>query len=90
MIDGGVVTVERSMATGAPGVYAGGDMVPSDRNATVAIGHGKKAARHIDAYLRGVTLQRQPKHEIATPDKMNSWYYSDAPDRSHPYSKRCD
>jgi 2-oxoacid:acceptor oxidoreductase delta subunit (pyruvate/2-ketoisovalerate family) len=54
-------------------------MVPSDRNATVAIGHGKKAARHIDAYLRGVTLTRAPKHEIASHDKMNAWYYSDAP-----------
>jgi len=78
-IDGGVVKVDRSMATGVPGIFAGGDMVPSDRNATVAIGHGKKAARQIDAYLRGVTLTRTPKHEIATPEKMNTWYYSDAP-----------
>jgi NADPH-dependent glutamate synthase beta subunit-like oxidoreductase len=33
------------MATGVPAVFAGGDRVPSDCNATVAIGHGKKAAR---------------------------------------------
>jgi 2-oxoacid:acceptor oxidoreductase delta subunit (pyruvate/2-ketoisovalerate family) len=78
-IEGGMVKVDRGMATGVPGVFAGGDMVPSDRNATVAIGHGKKAARHIDAYLRGVTLTRAPKHEIASHDKMNAWYYSDAP-----------
>lgn len=75
----GVLKVERNMATGCAGIFAGGDMVPSDRNATVAIGHGKKAARHIDAFLRGETLGRLPKREIATPDKMNTWYYSDAP-----------
>ena len=75
----GLVAVERTMATGSAGIFAGGDMVPADRNATVAIGHGKKAARNIDAFLRGETLSRQPKHEIATADKMNTWYYSDAP-----------
>jgi len=80
----GVVKVERSMATGCAAIFAGGDMVPSDRNATVAIGHGKKAARHIDAFLRGETLHRPPKHEIATFDKMNTWYYSDAPRSMRP------
>jgi hypothetical protein len=33
------------MMTGHPGIFAGGDMVPAERNVTVAIGHGKKAAR---------------------------------------------
>ena len=80
----GMLQVDRNMATGCPGVFAGGDMVPADRNATVAIGHGKKAARSIDAYLRGVTLSRRPKHELATADKMNTWYYSDAPRAMRP------
>ena len=75
----GLLQVDRGMATGCPGIFAGGDMVPADRNATVAIGHGKKAARHIDAFLRGATVGRQPKHELATADRMNTWYYSDAP-----------
>jgi NADPH-dependent glutamate synthase beta subunit-like oxidoreductase len=78
-IANGLVKVGRTMATGCAGVFAGGDMVPADRNATVAIGHGKKAARHLDALLRGETLRRQPKHELATSDMMNTWYYSDAP-----------
>jgi formate dehydrogenase (NADP+) beta subunit len=26
-------------------VFAGGDMVPSDRTVTIGVGHGKKAAR---------------------------------------------
>ena len=48
------------MMTGHAGIFAGGDMVPADRNVTVAIGHGKKAARHIDAWLRGEYLCRRP------------------------------
>ena len=48
----GTVVVSTSLQTGAPGVFAGGDMVPSERTVTVGVGHGKKAARHIDAWLR--------------------------------------
>ena len=54
-------------------------MVPSQRTVTHAIGHGKKAARHIDAYLNGTEVEYQAKHEIASFDKLNTWYYSDAP-----------
>ncbi len=49
----GVVQVGPDLMTGHPGIFAGGDMVPAERTVTVAIGHGKKAARSIDAYLRG-------------------------------------
>jgi len=75
----GLVEVDRNLATGAAGIWAGGDIVPADRNATVAIGHGKKAARQIDAWLRGETLRRPAKHELASAELMNTWYYSDAP-----------
>ena len=47
--------------TGAPGVFAGGDAVPSERTVTVGVGHGKKAARSIDAYLRGETFAARPE-----------------------------
>jgi 2-oxoacid:acceptor oxidoreductase delta subunit (pyruvate/2-ketoisovalerate family) len=59
-------------------------MVPSERTVTVAIGHGKKAARHIDAWLRGTRYDAPPKHELATFDKLNTWYYSDAPKTVRP------
>jgi Pyruvate/2-oxoacid:ferredoxin oxidoreductase delta subunit len=72
------------MMTGHPGIFAGGDMVPAERNVTVAIGHGKKAARHIDAWLRGTTWQTPPKNELASFDKLNPWYYSDAPKTVRP------
>ena len=47
-----------SMMTGHPGMFAGGDMVPAERTVTVAVGHGKKAARYIDAWLRGRDLRQ--------------------------------
>ena len=80
----GTVQVGPNMMTGYPGIFAGGDMVPSERTVTVGVGHGKKAARHIDAWLRDVQYTPAPKHEVATFDKLNSWYYSDAPKTVRP------
>ena len=80
----GVVQVGGNMMTGFAGVFAGGDMVPSERTVTVAIGHGKKAARHIDSWLRGENYAAPPKHEIASFDKLNTWYYEDAPKTVRP------
>jgi NADPH-dependent glutamate synthase beta subunit-like oxidoreductase len=83
-IDKGTVQVGRSMMTGHPGIFAGGDMVPAERTVTVAIGHGKKAARNIDAWLRGEAFAPPPKNEVATFDKLNTWYYADAPKTVQP------
>jgi 2-oxoacid:acceptor oxidoreductase delta subunit (pyruvate/2-ketoisovalerate family) len=83
-IDHGVVQVNKHMMNGCKGVFAGGDMVPAERTVTVAIGHGKKAARNIDAYLRGTVYDPPQKHEIATFDRLNTWYYSDAPKTVQP------
>jgi len=80
----GAVRVGPNMMTGHPGTFAGGDMVPSERTVTVAVGHGKKAARHIDAWLKGATYSKPPAHEAATFDKLNTWYYSDAPKTVRP------
>ncbi|MBL8344808.1 MAG: NAD(P)-binding protein [Rubrivivax sp.] len=84
----GVVRVDpATMMTGRAGLFAGGDMVPAERNVTVAVGHGKKAARHIDAWLRGAavaTVVAEPKHAPATFERLNPWYYSDAPKTMRP------
>jgi NADPH-dependent glutamate synthase beta subunit-like oxidoreductase len=80
----GVVKVGADMMTGHPGIFAGGDMVPGERTVTVGIGHGKLAARHIDAWLRGTTWVHPESHELATYDKLNTWYYSDAPKSRQP------
>ncbi|OGB01763.1 MAG: glutamate synthase [Burkholderiales bacterium RIFCSPHIGHO2_12_FULL_69_20] len=82
--DGVVQVNPATMMTGHPGLFAGGDMVPAERNVTVAVGHGKKAARHIDAWLRGTPLPATPKHAIASFDRLNTWYYSDAPKTVRP------
>lgn len=83
-VQDGVVQVNTRMMTGHDGIFAGGDMVPADRNVTVAIGHGKKAARNIDAWLRGATYEPAPKSEVASFDLLNTWYYSDAPKTVRP------
>ena len=80
----GVVKVDDNLMTGYAGIFAGGDMVPTERNITVAVGHGKKAARHIDAWLRGTTYVAAPKHQVATFERLNTWYYSDAPKTVRP------
>jgi 2-oxoacid:acceptor oxidoreductase delta subunit (pyruvate/2-ketoisovalerate family) len=60
-------------------VFAGGDMVPAERSVTVGIGHGKAAARNIDAWLNRVTVLPEPQLPPAEFDQLNPWYYSDAP-----------
>jgi 2-oxoacid:acceptor oxidoreductase delta subunit (pyruvate/2-ketoisovalerate family) len=83
-IKNGVVQVGTNMMTGHPGIFAGGDMVPSERTVTVGIGHGKKAARNIDAWLRGGAYVPPPKHQLAEYEKLNTWYYDDAPKTVRP------
>ncbi len=74
----GVVDVDERMMTGHPGIFAGGDMVPSERTVTVAVGHGKLAARNIDGWLTGEPYVHPPRPPLATFDRLNPWYYSDA------------
>ena len=74
-----VVDVGPDLMTGYPGIFAGGDMVPAERTVTVAIGHGKKAARNIDAYLRGNSYAAPARHKLASSERLNTWYYADAP-----------
>jgi len=83
-VSDGVVQVGANMMTGHPGIFAGGDMVPAERNVTVGIGHGKAAAKHIDAWLRGEQYVPPPKHEVAAFANLNTWYYTDAPKTVRP------
>jgi len=78
----GSVQVGADLMTNQRGVFAGGDAVPAERTATVAVGHGKKAARSIDAFIRGVAFEAPVKHELADFATLNTWYYSDA-ERTH-------
>jgi len=80
----GTVIVSSSLMTGCPGLFAGGDMVPSERTVTVGVGHGKRAAREIDAWLRGSHYRRGPKHPLAEFELLNLWYFGDHPRRTQP------
>src|SRR5262249_20061116 len=80
----GTVVVSQSLETGCPGLFAGGDMVPSERTVTVGVGHGKKAARHIDVWLRGGSFAAAPRHDLASFDRLNLWYFGDNPRRQQP------
>jgi NADPH-dependent glutamate synthase beta subunit-like oxidoreductase len=80
----GTVPVSPAMMTGCPGVFAGGDMVPAERTVTVGVGHGKKAARNIDAWLRGEAQASQAKHDIVAFSELNLWYFGDAARREQP------
>ena len=74
----GIVKVGPDMMTGHPGIFAGGDMVPGERSVTISVGHGKRAARHIDAWLRGEQYQPARKHPLVTFNMLHLPVYSDA------------
>jgi len=83
-VEDGVVHVDQGLMTGYPGIFAGGDMVPAERSVTVGIGHGKVAARAVDAWLRGSTYEPPLPTLAADFDSLNTWYYADAPKTVQP------
>lgn len=79
--DGGIVINGERMA-GYPGIFAGGDMLPGEqRSTTIAIGNGKKAAKYIDAFLRGETFQKPGKPLTAGYKRLHMWMKTDAPQK---------
>jgi len=74
----------RTLMTDVPGIFAGGDAVPSDRTVTIGVGHGKRAAKQIDAYLAGREAVDRPKHDLASFEKLNLWYFGDARRNTQP------
>jgi len=74
----GSVIVGSNMMTGHAGIFAGGDMTPSERTVTTAVGHGKKAARFIDAWLRGTTYERLLRPLVVSFSMLKLPIYTDA------------
>ena len=83
-VEDGVVKVNAMMMTGHAGIFAGGDMVAAERTVTTGVGHGKKAARNIDAWLRSTEYVGHDKQQIVEFKDLNPWYYSDAPHAVRP------
>ena len=82
--DDGTVIVGPDMMTGAAGIFAGGDMVPSERTVTIATGHGKKGARHIDAFLRQTSVTHAAKHAVVTFPMLHLPLFTDAAPAAQP------
>ena len=80
----GVVQVGENLMTDVPGLFAGGDMVPSERTVTIATGHGKKAARHMDAWLRGRLYHKPLSYPLVGPEQLQLWFQTHAPASSQP------
>ncbi|KQY46330.1 NAD(P)-binding protein [Cellulomonas sp. Root137] len=80
----GSVQVDSSFMTGHPGIFAGGDVVPAQRTVTVGVGHGARAARAIDAWLRQSPVAEPTEAPIAEYASLNTWYYADAPHAVRP------
>ena len=74
----GAVKVGPDMMTGHEGIFAGGDMVPGEQSVTVSVGHGKRAARHIDAWLRGAQFEAPEQHPVVDFSMLHLPVYSDA------------
>jgi Pyruvate/2-oxoacid:ferredoxin oxidoreductase delta subunit len=78
----GAVNIDMQRMTGFPGIFAGGDMLPGEtKSATIAIGHGKKAAKCINAFLQNTIYQKPNKNPTASYRKLHMWYKTDAPQK---------
>ncbi len=77
------VVVDKQMMTGHPGIFAGGDLIGGLMTMTAATGHGKKAARAINAWLRGRVYEAPAKSSTIGFEKLNLPLYLDA-GRSRP------
>ena len=89
----GSVVINDQMMTGSAGIFAGGDMVPSERTVTIATGHGKKAAFYIDAWLNAITYIKSAKNKNADYEGLHLWFNTEAEQQIQPMtpvSQRAD
>lgn len=67
LTSGGTIKIDpRTLATTAPGVYAGGDVAFGPRNLIDAVANGKRAARSIHEYLTNHQARLESHLEIET------------------------
>ena len=83
--DDGTIVVGMDMMTSIEGVFAGGDTIPGERSVTIAVGHGKKAARNIDAYLHKKHYFNVKKNPLVGFERLHVWYRTEAPVHEQPH-----
>lgn len=74
----GSLVVGPDGATGHPGVFAGGDLVPGEKTVAAAVGQGKRAARYMNAWLAGGVYEAPPKHPVVTFGMLHLPLFTDA------------
>lgn len=70
---GGLLINPTTLATGAPGVFAAGDVTYGPKTVIHAAAHGRQAARSIHAYLRRIPpdkVAEMPEGEFETPSTL--------------------
>jgi NADPH-dependent glutamate synthase beta subunit-like oxidoreductase len=87
-VSDGSVETDHAFATALPGVFAGGDVVAGERSVTVAIGHGRRVAESIDAWLAGAPAPPQAEPDLAPYEALNTWYFEDAARTHRPMLER--
>ena len=79
-VQGALLVVDARHATGAAGVWAGGDVTSMARFVTEAIGMGKRAALDIDRVLRGAGVNAQGDSLAAVGlDRIATYYHPKQP-----------
>ncbi|MDR3179838.1 MAG: FAD-dependent oxidoreductase [Holosporaceae bacterium] len=71
----GALEIDKNMMTGVGGIFAGGDVVLGKKTITDAIGHGKKSAQCINAYLHNTEIAPGVKTEVVNFKKINFSYF---------------
>ncbi len=74
----GAVVVGPDLMTGHAGIFAGGDVIPGAHTVTAATGHGKKAARYIDGWLRHQAYVPAAAHALVRFADLHLPVYTDA------------
>ena len=62
-------------------------MVPSERTVSIATGHGKKAARNINAWLMSADYEKPASQPLVTIDQLHVWYRTKADPTQQPHIK---
>lgn len=79
LLQGNSLNVDESGQTATKGVYAGGDLTSGTRFVSTAIGDGKKAAKSIDLYLKGLPPAVQDAGAAVAYAEVNTFYFPPNP-----------